>query len=109
RLFEVRACGFPQALTLIGCSFVKELSGPAGAASCSEVANYTHLSSTRQHPTPQKYSFLKTEKNPAQAVSHVTGPKDFRRHSNTAKYCKFSPDDGGQAVKNLWITIKSPA
>ncbi|MCG9106272.1 hypothetical protein LH433_05820, partial [Laribacter hongkongensis] len=54
RLFEVRACGFPQALTLIGCSFVKELSGPAGAASCSEVANYTHLTSTRQHPTPQK-------------------------------------------------------
>ncbi|MCG9065787.1 hypothetical protein LH425_12210, partial [Laribacter hongkongensis] len=49
RLFEVRACGFPQALTLIGCSFVKELSGPAGAASCSEVANYTHLTSTRQH------------------------------------------------------------
>ncbi|MCG9056882.1 hypothetical protein LH442_13015, partial [Laribacter hongkongensis] len=49
RLFEVRACGFPQALTLIGCSFVKELSGPAGAASCSEVANYTHLTTTRQH------------------------------------------------------------
>ncbi|MCG9060043.1 hypothetical protein LH452_14155, partial [Laribacter hongkongensis] len=49
RLFEVRACGFPQALTLIGCSFVKELSGPAGAASCSEVANYTHLSTARQH------------------------------------------------------------
>ncbi|MCG9033181.1 hypothetical protein, partial [Laribacter hongkongensis] len=62
RLFEVRACGFPQALTLIGCSFVKELSGPAGAASCSEVANYTHTPTTRQHDI-RKF-FQKPGKNP---------------------------------------------
>ncbi|WP_227460171.1 hypothetical protein, partial [Laribacter hongkongensis] len=64
RLFEVRACGFPQALTLIGCSFVKELSGPAGAASCSEVANYTHPTSTRQHffaKNPQNMAAFSTK------------------------------------------------
>ncbi|MCG9084315.1 hypothetical protein, partial [Laribacter hongkongensis] len=75
RLFEVRACGFPQALTLIGCSFVKELSGPAGAASCSEVANYTHLSSTRQHPTPQKIQFSENREKSCSGCPHATGPK----------------------------------
>ncbi|MCG9098413.1 hypothetical protein, partial [Laribacter hongkongensis] len=86
RLFEVRACGFPQALTLIGCSFVKELSGPAGAASCSEVANYTHPTITRQHPTSQKpapirhppvskrNSRQKTPPTPAQRANAACSP-----------------------------------
>ncbi|MBP8814024.1 MAG: hypothetical protein KBE25_12635, partial [Laribacter sp.] len=62
-------CGFPQALTLIGCSFVKELSGPAGAASCSEVANYTHLNTLRQHQKYRKYNFLKSTKPPDQTIA----------------------------------------